>query len=238
MRQHLAGCAWCQKSQSELIRISNTLDVIGQMAQIQRYPELPTAYLMKNARLGYSQRRFSGRRAAHFAYDGTRSPLRLVSLPVALLLVLFTLAMIALALVGYNKISHQISGPGSNLNTGTNAVGGGVVARMPTQVVTGTPGGSSQPTTGMSAGSISDCTTSADKARHMLDICGSKFDPGDKISLIVVNNSGQGEPYNAGKVNASGAFVARLDFSTCKDGPLSIYAKDITGKPPLDSNAL
>ncbi|HEV2583942.1 MAG TPA: hypothetical protein VGT44_24015, partial [Ktedonobacteraceae bacterium] len=224
--QHLAHCARCQQNYATLIQTSKTLDVLGQIAQSQRYPELTTAQLMKNARLGYSQRRFSGRRAARYAYDGTRSPMRLMSLPFALALILLTIViMITLALVGIGKISQQLNGSGNNVHTGTNPFSTGIVAQMPTPsttpVLTLTPGAVSQPTltaTSSAARFISNCTTPFDKAHHFLDICGSNFTPGDKVSLLVAYFSRPAQPFITVKVSASGTFDDRVYIPSCKDG--------------------
>src|SRR5437764_14360914 len=94
-------CPRCLRKYSELAQISATLDVLGQMAHYQRYPELSA-----ERTFAYVQQKAAGKRNPLPAYlqrasnqqRPRKSAIRLVSLPAAFgLTILFTVVMLVLA---------------------------------------------------------------------------------------------------------------------------------------------
>ena len=96
MRQHLAECAQCRRNFASLKQVSGTLDVLGQMARYQEYPELSSSRMLAKIEERSVQRPSSAQ---------PRS-VRWVSLPVAILLVILPLAiMVALALRQFGVVT-------------------------------------------------------------------------------------------------------------------------------------
>lgn len=248
VRQHLASCVRCQEDYARLQQTCATLDVRRQMTRYQRYPELPVSQLMDNARQGYSQRRFSGRRAARYANTSRSSVMRL-AVPAGVLIALMAIIMIALAVEITKFVPHPTSpGGGIHRSPGLSSPTTGV-APMPTPqpgsklVITVTPGVTAttspkgtparEPT-----GYIYDCTPETPIKYNFLKICGQNFRPGTRVILFAAGASGQAMPIASGPVDQSGAFSTRLSLPPCLSGTVTIYVEEITGRRLAQSNTL
>ncbi len=95
VRQHLTDCERCRQDYAELMQTSRMLEVLEPMARYQRYPELsPVQVLVKSRQSAFQQRS-----------SQYRLPMRGVSLPAAVILVIMAIAIvIALALVQVGKL--------------------------------------------------------------------------------------------------------------------------------------
>lgn len=96
-RAHLAVCERCQRAYVEQARTSRTLDVLGQMAHYQRYPELQSRAILVRAQESVPGRMSRSReQSVRGAYrsDRSRGSLRLVSIPVGMIIALATVVMV------------------------------------------------------------------------------------------------------------------------------------------------
>ncbi len=96
-RAHLAVCEQCQRAYVVQAQTSRTLDVLGQMAHYQRYPELQSRAILVRAQESVPGRMSRSReQSARGAYRSGRSrgSLRLVSIPVGMIIALATVVMV------------------------------------------------------------------------------------------------------------------------------------------------
>jgi hypothetical protein len=168
-------------------------------------------------------------------------------MPVAMVVIL-VMAFIFIALARFGS-NGSLNAPGGGTNVNQSGLSTGVARQLPTLL----PGASTTAVAGpyprwrvksVSTGARSEsyiyaCTTSQDAALHYLDICGRRFMPGHTVSLIVAYDSNAPRTAFTVLVSASGMFIYRWSLSSCKSGPLFVYAEDITSNPPrYSSNAL
>lgn len=258
VKRHLSECSLCQQQYIELKQTSRTLDVAAQMALCQRYSEQSASEMLEQIQQGKRRRTARerqravsqpaidlGMRSKPFVYSRP-SPLRWVSVPVALALFCVTI-VIVLAFAFSRFTSAPISpfgGPNGTVVEKHPVVPVSVPAQQasPTQAPvltpsaitdTATPTNTTEPT-------ISDCTSPNDRRAQRLVICGTNFPAGDKISLILIMPHGHSQPsfVNIGKVNASGGFTYKWIFAgNCSLVPITIAAVDKTNSL-ISSNPL
>ncbi len=240
INQHIdvEQCPRCRRECDELAQVSATLAVLRQMAAYQHYPELSAdrtyAHIQRSA-----NKRAPLQAYLHWAGNRQRprkSPVRLVSLPVA-----FGLALLCVVLV----LAAHLSG-GSLLpvpfqgHTSPDQNNAATVQAQHTTPVSGpaatlTP--TATPTTGPQA-YLKVCSTAADNALSHLVICGFNFEPGHKVALVV---DVPGRPLvtrHAVVVDQQGEFHDGWYIHNCKNLPVAVYAEDLTAGTGYYSNTL
>jgi hypothetical protein len=233
-------CPRCRRKCDELAQVSATLSVLKQMAACQRYPELSAARTY--ARIQESANKRTPLQA-YLHWIGNRqrprkSPVRLVSLPVA-----FGLALLCVVLVLAAHLSGRPLLPGSSQgyvspdqnNAATLQPQYTTPAPRPALTVTArattTPPATLTPTATSTTGPqayLQVCSTAADNAQSRLVICGFNFEPGDKVALVV---DVPGRPLVTRHpvfVDQLGAFHDEWYISNCKYLPVAVYAEDLT----------
>lgn len=93
-RAHLAVCEQCQRAYVEQAQTSRTLDVLGQMARYQRYPELQSRAILARAQESQAGRLSRPRLQASRSAYGSRASIRWASLPVAMIMLLMTVVVV------------------------------------------------------------------------------------------------------------------------------------------------
>jgi anti-sigma factor RsiW len=241
VRQHLAECAECRRNYASLKQTSGTLDVLGQMAGYQDYPELSSSRMLVKAE-EYSVRRLSGAQQRSM-----QRSIRWVSLPVAIILVILTLAiMIALALRQFGVVTDPRNPLFGVPHVATNSVFSGGIAQhepSPTRTLNTTSGATVTPSpssTTQSGPTIEVCSNQPNQKTHTLYICGSGFTPGDKVALRFSIHRFSMQLAPTAKVNKNGTFSVglRLWGSLCFYASGEIYAEDVTSDTPIQSNKL
>ena len=224
-------CPRCRHRCNELAEVSATLDVLGQMAQYQSYPELSTASIYTHVQKAASK---SNPLQAYLHRASNRerprkSAVRLVSLPIALGLALLC-AMLVLARLTVIPLL-----PGSFL--GHTSPGQNNVPPVPVQLSTPTPdltatakaNASLTPTPSPAPqANLQVCSTPADIAQSHLVICGYNFVPGHKISLIVNVAGKQPVTRRPVTVDQQGKFQDKWYIYNCRNVPAGIFAFDTT----------
>jgi hypothetical protein len=169
-----------------------------------------------------------------------------LAVPAGVLIVLMAAMMIAFA-VGTRLTPHPGSSGGGihripNLPSPTTGV-----APMPTppssstQVITPIVTVTTHPKGTLASKSsryIFDCTPETQAGFYYLAICGKNFRAGAKVILFEADASGQAVPVDSMPVGSSGTFSDWLPLPSCGDGPVTIYAKEISGRRSVVSNAL
>src|SRR6266851_638608 len=232
-------CPRCRRKCDELAQVSATLSVLRQMAAYQRYPELSAARTY--ARIQESVNKRAPLQAyLHLAGNRQRprkSPVRLVSLPVAFGLALLCVVLVLAAHLSGGSLPGSSQGhvsPGQN-NAATLQPQYTTPAPRPALTVTAgattTPAATLTPaatsTTGPQA-YLQVCSTAADNAQLHLVICGFNFEPYHKVALVV---DVPGRPLVTRHpvfVDQKGAFHDGWDIYNCKYLPVTVYAEDFT----------
>ena len=232
-------CPRCRRKCDELAQVSATLSVLRQMAAYQRYPELSAARTY--ARIQESVNKRAPLQAyLHWAGNRQRprkSPVRLVSLPVAFGLALLCVVLVLAAHLSGGSLPGSSQGhvsPGQN-NAATLQPQYTTPAPRPALTVTAgattTPAATLTPaatsTTGPQA-YLQVCSTAADNAQLHLVICGFNFEPYHKVALVV---DVPGRPLVTRHpvfVDRLGAFHDGWYISNCKYLPVAVYAEDFT----------
>lgn len=240
INQHIdvEQCPRCRRKCDELAQVSATLSVLRQMAVSQRYPELSAdrtyAHIQK-----FANKRDPLQAYLHWAGNRQRprkSPVRLVSLPVA-----FGLALLCVVLVLAARLSGGSWLPGSSQghispsqnNAATVQAQHTTPTPQPALTVTAsatttpalTPTATS--TTGPQA-YLKVCSTAADRAQLHLVICGFNFEPGHKVVLVVAVPGKQPVTRRPVAVDQRGEFRDGWYISNCKNLPVAVYAEDLT----------
>lgn len=242
VRQHLAECARCKQNYAELWQTSRTLDVLGQMARYQRYPEFSSAQTLVKVRQNASRQHASP----------YRLPLRGVSLPAMILLVIMGIViMVAWALMqigimanpwSQTKIqSYVITSPTSQ----SGIVGHGLSPTpYPTGTTTEEPGSTAKAISGATALPWPTATVSSrprilscSQRMYYVGLCGYDFTAGDTVTVRVFYQ-GQQPRYFSVRVRPSGFFEIDIDTRGCAKVPFAAYAADTTSNPPVYSNSL
>ena len=230
-------CPRCRRKCDELARVSATLSVLRQMAASQHYPELSAARTYAHIQESVNKRTPL---QAYLHWAGNRqrprkSPVRLVSLPVA-----FGLALLCVVLV---LAAHGSLLPGSSQghvspiqnNATTLQAQRTTPAPQPALTVTAgaitTPAAALTPTatstTGLQA-YLKVCSTAADTAQSRLVICGFNFEPGHKVALVVDVPGRPLVTQHFVVVDRQGEFHDGWYIPDCKYLPVAVYAEDLT----------
>jgi hypothetical protein len=218
-------CPRCRRKCDELAQVSATLSVLRQMATYQRYPELSAARTYAHIQESVNKR---APLQAYLRWAGNRqrprkSPVRLVSLPVAFGLALLCVVLVLAAHLSGGSLPGSSQGhvsPDQN-NAATLQPQYTTPAPQPALTVTVTS------TTGPQA-YLKVCSTAADNAQLHLVICGFNFEPGHKVALVV---DVPGRPLVTRHpvfVDRLGAFHNGWDIYNCKYLPVAVYAEDLT----------
>lgn len=246
VRQHLAECARCKQSYAELWQTSRTLDVLGQMARYQCYPELSSAQTLVKVRQSASRQHASP----------YRLPLRGVSLPAMILLIIMGIViMVAWALMQIGIMANPWNQPKLQSYVITSPTSqSGIVGHglSPTPYPTRTTSEESGATETAVATALSGVTAvpsptatmpsrphilSCSQRMYYVSICGYGFTPGDIVTLKVFYQGQQPGSFFA-RVRSSGFFQVEIDTYSCARMPFAAYAADTMSNPPVYSNSL
>src|SRR5258708_1577191 len=232
-------CPRCRRKCDELAQVSATLSVLRQMAAYQRYPELSAARTY--ARIQESVNKRAPLQAyLHWAGNRQRprkSPVRLVSLPVAFGLALLCVVLVLAAHLSGGSLPGSSQGhvsPGQH-NAATLQPQYTTPAPQPALTVTAgattTPAATLTPAATSTTGPqvyLKVCSTAADNAQSHLVICGFNFEPGDKVALVVDVPGRALVTRRPVFVDQLGAFHDGWYISNCKYLPVAVYAEDLT----------
>jgi len=233
-------CPRCRRKCDELAQVSATLSVLRQMAAYQHYPELSAARTYAHIQESVNKRaplqaylRWAGKRQRP-----RKSPVRLISLPVA-----FGLALLCVVLVLAAHLSGGSSLPGSSqghVSPGQNNAAtvepqyttpAPQLALTVTAGATTTPAATLTPTATSTTGPqayLQVCSTAADNAQLHLVICGFNFEPYHKVALVVDAPGRSLVTRHSVFVDQKGAFHDGWYISNCKYLPVAVYAEDLT----------
>lgn len=206
VQQHVAACLPCQMRCAEYMRVSAVLERWATTSP-HASPSLANSLLEK---IDASERSFVERLRRHLAPTSWR----VVSLPIALLLVLLgTAAVIALASGGLRAggYGHWLPQPDQT---------GAITYTM--QTIT-------QPPTSAAARrqpSIRVCAPPQETGLSHLRICGYDFTPGSQVTLTITFRLGGSKTLPAVSVNGDGMVEEDLSFYDCKNVPLTIVARN------------
>jgi hypothetical protein len=231
-------CPRCRRKCDELAQVSATLSVLRQMAAYQRYPELSAARTYAHIQESVNKR---APLQAYLRWAGNRqrprkSPVRLISLPVAFGLALLCVVLVLAAHLSGGPLSSGSSqghmSPGQN-NAAT--VQPQYTTPAPQPALTVTAGATTTPaltptatsTTGPQA-YLQVCSTAADNAQLHLVICGFNFEPYHKVALVVDVPGRSLVTRHPVFVDRLGAFHDGWDIYNCKYLPVAVYAEDLT----------
>jgi hypothetical protein len=236
VREHLEECDRCKQNYAELRQTSRTLDVLEQMARYQRYPELSAVQTLMKVRQSPSRRHAR-------TY---RMPLRGVSLPAVVLLIIMVIAiMVAWALMQFGVMGNLWSQPKVqkyviNGSTAPSGIVGHGLTPTPFPTQSTTPGvtvrgtATPSPSTTLSGPHILGCS----QHKYVVSICGYDFTPGDIVTLKVFYLK-QREPGTLStRVLRSGSFEINISTSFCLNVPFAVYATDTMSRSPVYSNTL
>jgi hypothetical protein len=229
-------CPRCRRKCDELAQVSATLSVLRQMAAYQHYPELSAARTYAHIQESVNKRTPL---QAYLHWAGNRqrprkSPVRLISLPVAFGLALLCVVLVLAAHLSSGSLlsgsSQGHMSPGQN-NAATLQPQYTTPAPQPALGATTTPAATLTPaatsTTGPQA-YLQVCSTAADNAQSRLVICGFNFEPYHKVALVV---DVPGRPLVTRHpvfVDQKGAFHDGWYIYNCKYLPVTVYAEDLT----------
>jgi hypothetical protein len=223
-------CPRCRRKLSQLVQVSATLDVLGQMPSYQHYPEMSMADTYTHVQRAANKRtpvqallhRINNRQRPR------KSAVRLVSLPVAFgLAILFTVVMLVFAnLIGQSWI--PLSGGGVIRHTlGSSAV---EVPSHPTDLaLTATERAIANATAALTPTAtpitepyIEVCSALNNIARWRLVICGHNFKAGYKVTLVAFGKTVTRLPNLS--VNKQGYFQVGWNIDNCGNLPTIIIA--------------
>lgn len=233
-------CPRCRHKCDELAQVSATLSVLRQMAASQRYPELSAARTYAHIQES-ANKRTPLQAYLHWAGNRQRprkSPVRLVSLPVAFGLALLCVVLVLAAhLSGGSLLPGSFQGhtsPSQN-NAATVQAQHTTPAPQPALTVTAgantTPAATLTPTATSTTGPqayLKVCSTAADNAQSYLVICGFNFEPYHKVALVV---DVPGKPLVTRHpvfVDQQGKFHDGWYIFNCKNLPFAVYVEDLT----------
>jgi len=240
--QHIAVelCPRCRRKCDELAQVSATLSVLRQMAAYQHYPELSAARTYAHIQESANKR---APLQAYLHWAGNRqrprkSPVRLISLPVAFGLALLCVVLVLAAHLSGGPLSSGSSqghmSPGQN-NAATVqpqfTTPAPQLALTVTAGATTTPAATLTPTATSTTGPqayLQVCSTAADNAQLHLVICGFNFEPYHKVALVVDVPGRSLVTRHSVFVDQKGAFHDGWYISNCKYLPVAVYAEDLT----------
>jgi hypothetical protein len=222
-------CQHCRHKCHELVQVSVTLDVLGQMPLYQDYPELSV-----DQTFSYVQRAANKHNPlqGYLEWVGNRqrprkSAMRLISLPVAFGLALFLVVLVVLAaqLSGVLRMSGPLQGHTSPSQNNSTAIIPHQTTPTSDLALTATANAAltSKP-------DIKVCSTHKDIIQFRLVICGYHFEPGHKVSLVVVSPGDESDMRDPVMVNKQGKFQDTLYISNCSNVPPYIFPYDVTSQ--------
>ncbi len=227
-------CSRCRCKCNELVQVSATLDVLGQMPLYQDYPELSVDHTFT-----YVQRAANKRDPlqVYLEWVGNRqrprkSAMRLISLPVAFGLALFLVVLVVLAaqLSGVLRMSGPLQGHTSPSQDNSTTIEPHQTMPTPDLALTATANAALTSTPTGSKPDIKVCSTHEDIVQFRLVICGYHFEPGHKVSLVVVRPGYDPEMQSPVLVNKQGKFQDTLYISNCRNVPPFIFPYDVTAQ--------
>ena len=230
-------CPRCRRKCDELAQVSATLSVLRQMATYQRYPELSAARTYAHIQESVNKR---APLQAYLRWAGNRqrprkSPVRLVSLPVAFGLALLCVVLVLAAHLSGGSLPGLAQGHVSPDQNNAATLQPQYTTPAPQPALTVTAGATTTPaltptvtsTTGLQA-YLQVCSTAADNAQSRLVICGFNFAPGHKVALVVDVPGRSLVTRHPVVVDQQGAFHDVLYIYNCKYLPVAVYAEDLT----------
>lgn len=231
-------CPRCHRKCDELAQVSATLSVLRQMAAYQHYPELSAARTYAHIQESANKR---APLQAYLRWAGNRqrprkSPVRLVSLPVAFGLALLCVVLVLAAhLSGGSLLPGPSQGHMSPSQNNAATVQPQYTTPAPQPALTVTARANTTPaltptatsTTGPQA-YLKVCSTAADNAQSHLVICGFNFEPGHKVALVVDVPGRLPVTRRPVVVDQLGAFHDGWYIYNCKYLPVAVYAADLT----------
>lgn len=227
-------CPRCRHKYNELDRVSATLDVLGQMPLYQDYPELSVDHTLM-----YVQRAANKRKPlqVYLEWAGNRQPprksaMRLISLPVAFGLALFIVVLVVLAaqLSGVLRMSGPLQGHTSPSQDNSTALVPHQTIPTPDLALTATANAALTSTLTGTKPDIKVCSTHQDIVQFRLVICGYHFEPGHKVSLVVVRPGYDSHMQSPVVVNKQGKFQDTLYIANCRNVPSFIFPYDVTSQ--------
>jgi hypothetical protein len=233
-------CPVCLQKLNELKQVSTTLDVLGEMRSYQYYPELSVADTFARMRSAVNPRipvetAISG---VHYWQLPRRSAVRLISVPVALVLViLLTMTMLVYAnLPGKSFNPFSFNGgtsPGQNIATvaipphSTSTEEATLIA---TPIVTpGSLTGSSN----AKEPQLEVCSTQANIDQLRLVICGSNFNGFHEATLVVYVPGKKLTWFRNIPVDKHGNLQFEWKIKDCGNVPTFIYGYEVTDSKPI-----
>jgi hypothetical protein len=231
-------CPRCRRKCDELAQVSATLSVLRQMAVSQHYPELSAARTYAHMQESANKR---APLQAYLHWAGNRqrprkSPVRLVSLPVAFGLALLCVVLVLAArLSGGSWLPGSFQGHTSPSQNNAATVQAQHTTPTPHPALTVTASANTTPALTPTATSATGpqaylkvCSTAADNAQSHLVICGFNFEPGHKVALVVDVPGRQPVTRHSVVVDRQGEFHDGWYIYNCKYLPVAVYAADLT----------
>ena len=222
LHQHVADCLECRLVCAEYIRISRVIDTHVHLSVYTTYPSLVGSFFQEVEKQEQGSASLGQRIAQHVL---VAPRMRVISLPVALLLVL-SIVLFAAA-YGIVRLPGGVTNlPGSHITSVTTQV----IAKLPEQTPTAqiaanngnSPGGSSSVAT--SGPLLFLCSSQNDVQKWRLRICGSHFIPGSIVRLVVQAAGKEPKIRHELKVAVDGTIQDTFMISDCDDVPVAITA--------------
>lgn len=258
VQEHLlAGCAPCNQHHTELKQSSHALNHLKYMSRYLYYPELQSNQVLPHMKrgepltsawTGKRKRKFQVRSRGQYDHKNQSTGLRVfrLSFPVAFgLLLIFTTVAVVLAYTIASFMRFPLPLPwqpsGSFYHNPGPYEANVAPHTTPTKIVIQTitpsssPGvtvtGSPTSTETVVKGPLIDFCPPRGFSGPFIVICGYDFNAGDKVSLVL-NLYGKNTPVIWGTfpVDKHGEFAGWYVYS-CKNPPVSLYARDDTLMP-------
>src|SRR5258708_34896942 len=232
-------CPRCRRKCDELAQVSATLSVLRQMATYQRYPELSAARTYAHIQESVNKR---APLQAYLHWAGNRqrprkSPVRLVSLPVAFGLALLCVVLVLAAHLSGGSLPGSSQGHVSPDQNNAATLQPQYTTPAPQPALTVTAGATRPPAATLTPAATSTtgpqaylqvCSTAADNAQSHLVICGFNFEPGHKVALVVDVPGRSLVTRRPVIVDQQGAFHDGWYIYNCKYLPVAVYEEDLT----------
>ena len=227
-------CPRCRYKCNQFGQVSATLDVLGQMPLYQDYPELSVEHTFTYVQGAANKR---NPLQGYLEWVGNRqrprkSAIRLISLPIAFGLALFLVVLVVLAaqLSGVLGMSGPLQGHTSPSQDNSTAIVAHQTMPTPDLALTATATAALTSTPVGSKPDIKVCSTHEDIVQFRLVICGYHFEPGHKVSLVVVWPGYEPDVRSPVMVNKQGKFQDTLYISNCRNVPPYIFPYDVTAQ--------
>ena len=247
IRRHIEECPPCLDKCAQFERDSIELGTLKQVQAHLDYLDVPSALLVARIESKYAkyERGFSGhgRRRVDAVQPGVmrsgarllkpERPVSFVSFHAVLALIILTALLATGIVLGFQAL--PVNEAQFILNQGVIPVSQPGSMSLPLQQATATinPGSTAieSPTTagsGQTQERISVCTMDQDQAESRLRICGSSFEPGDRVALLITMAwSDQPRQHHPVRVDGYGEFQVTIEIGNC-NVPVAIQAHDMT----------